>query len=193
MIWDKEDTLLLADLHLGKVTHFRKNGIPLPTDLERDNYDRLATLILNYEVKKVLILGDLFHSDYNSQWPIFKNFLKKFDHILFELVLGNHDILHDSAYSAPNLKVFPSSLQRGPFHFTHEPDKLNTYNLAGHIHPGVRLKGGGRQSLKLPCFYFAKDRGILPAFGSFTGTHCIDIKREDQVYLVTNDKIIKAH
>ena len=28
--WIDKKTLLLADIHLGKVAHFRKNGIPVP-------------------------------------------------------------------------------------------------------------------------------------------------------------------
>ena len=30
IFWDKEKSLILSDLHLGKTAHFRKNGIALP-------------------------------------------------------------------------------------------------------------------------------------------------------------------
>ena len=30
MIWENTNTLLVADIHLGKITHFRKAGIAVP-------------------------------------------------------------------------------------------------------------------------------------------------------------------
>ena len=44
------------------------------------------------------------------------------------------------------------------------------YVLAGHLHPGVRLHGPGRQSVRLPCFAFGRNAALLPAFSEFTGT-----------------------
>ena len=32
--WEEKQTLLLADVHLGKVAHFRKNGISVPSKAE---------------------------------------------------------------------------------------------------------------------------------------------------------------
>ena len=51
------------------------------------------------------------------------------------------------------------------------------YTMSGHLHPGVILKGKGRQALKLPCFVVGKHQLILPAFSIFTGlytAYCID-------------------
>ncbi|HNU41619.1 MAG TPA: phosphoesterase, partial [Cyclobacteriaceae bacterium] len=64
------------------------------------------------------------------------------------------------------------------------------YNLSGHIHPAVRLKGTGRQSVMLPCFYFGKQQGILPAFGSFTGMARIVPKKEDRIFVIAENKVI---
>ena len=41
----QEKTLLLADLHLGKVNHFRRSGIPVPTKTNEKNIDRLIGLL----------------------------------------------------------------------------------------------------------------------------------------------------
>ena len=73
--------------------------------------------------------------------------------------MGNHDILHPSAYTADNLKVYPDILVEGPFCFSHHPlDNPTLYNIHGHIHPAVLLKGAGLQSMKLPCYHFGVQR-----------------------------------
>jgi uncharacterized protein len=64
------------------------------------------------------------------------------------------------------------------------------YNLAGHIHPGVSLRGKGRQSLTLPCFYFGRHQALLPAFGVFTGLARIKPVKEDKVFVIVEDKIM---
>lgn len=69
--WREEDMLIVSDLHLGKVHHFRKAGIFVPTHAAMDNYERLSSLLLEFEPSKLLILGDLFHSDYNQDWKDF--------------------------------------------------------------------------------------------------------------------------
>ena len=74
-------------------------------------------------------------------------------------------------------------------YFIPEPSKL--YNLAGHIHPAIKLKGKARQSLRVPCFYFGNENGILPAFGNFTGTASINIKKTDNVFVIAEKEVIK--
>lgn len=186
--------LILADLHLGKVTHFRKNGIPLPKQVEKDNYDRFSYLILNYHPEVILILGDLFHSHYNDEWEAFLNFISLFPKKEFILVKGNHDILDKKKYLGPNLTVYNEDFQSGPFHFTHHPEKHeHLYNICGHIHPSVRLRGKGLQRLNLPCFYFSIESAVLPAFGSFTGTYRVEPKKTDEIYAITEKQVIQVY
>jgi metallophosphoesterase superfamily enzyme len=64
------------------------------------------------------------------------------------------------------------------------------YNFAGHIHPGVSLRGKGRQALTLPCFYFGTNQAYLPAFGKFTGLARITPCKDDRVYVVAEDKVM---
>jgi hypothetical protein len=55
----------------------------------------------------------------------------------------------------------------------------------------VKLSGLAKQSLRVECFYFNKNHGILPAYGSFTGTSKMPKRTpEDNVFVVTNQKII---
>lgn len=192
MFWENEEALVLADLHLGKVTHFRKNGIAVPSNVEMENYERLSTLILQYNPKSVLILGDLFHSEHNSQWSAFTKFLTHFSEIQFHLIMGNHDILNYENYDLTNLKLHQESLEWKSIRMTHHPEKTEGYyNLCGHIHPGIKLGGKGKQTLRLPCFYFNDYQGILPAFGAFTGLYIIDITSNDVVYGIVEDSVIE--
>jgi metallophosphoesterase superfamily enzyme len=95
-------------------------------------------------------------------------------------------------YERKHVKVH-QELRMGPFLFTHHPVEEadpTHYNLAGHIHPGVNLRGGGRQSVTLPCFYFGEKRGLLPAFGMFTGIARIIPEKGDQIFVVADEKVI---
>lgn len=186
--------LLLADLHLGKTAHFRKAGIAVPSAAAQSNWDRLYSLLLDYKPQKVVFLGDLFHSSYNPVWEDVGIMTVQFKYTQFLLIQGNHDILAKADYEQAGLSVYPS-LEIGPFLFTHEPleeSSSEQYNLAGHIHPCVHLRGNGRQRLRLPCFYFGKNGGLLPAFGAFTGMAGIQPKDGEEVYVVAEDCVLKV-
>ncbi len=192
--WKQEEALLIADLHLGKITHFRKAGIPLPTEPEQKNWANLSKLIHTWEPKQILLLGDLFHSDYNNQWQKFCEITEIYNDTKWILIKGNHDILGKQAYELSNMEICPSSLEMGPFLLTHEPTECpeDMYNLCGHIHPGVRLIGTARQSLRLPIFYFGEKFGILPAFGAFTGLHIIQPEETDEIFIITKNEVMNA-
>jgi uncharacterized protein len=184
--------LLLADLHFGKVNHFRKAGIAVPVKANERNAETLIDLINQCRPERVIFLGDLFHSHYNEEWEVVGQICNHFKNVLFELVIGNHDILSESQYLRHGFKLH-QQLQMGSLLLSHEeieeiPEGL--YNLSGHIHPGVRLHGKGRQSIMLPCFYFGKRNGLLPAFGSFTGLAKIKPKEGEKVYAIVGEEIV---
>jgi len=193
--WPDQEILLLADLHLGKVAHFRREGLAVPVDADNENWDRLIGLLLEYQPSRVLFLGDLFHSTYNREWDAFSEFLDRFTGISFELVIGNHDILPKSLYERANIKVHADELIIPPFCFTHHPQKASTegcYNLAGHTHPCVFLSGSRGHRTRLPCFYFGRNGGILPAFGAFTGMAKVKPQKGEQVYVIAEDAVVEV-
>src|SRR4051794_39447624 len=67
--------LILSDIHLGKASHFRKKGLALPAQSHLKDIDALHFLLNSWKPETVLILGDLFHSDYNREWLWFKSLL----------------------------------------------------------------------------------------------------------------------
>jgi len=194
VFWPGKDILFIADLHVGKINHFRRSGIPLPVKANDRNIELLIELIQAAKPKRVICLGDLFHSHYNPEWEVFGEVVKHFSNISFELVMGNHDIMSDIQYSRKGIRLH-ETLRIDPFIFTHHPleeVEEGCYNLAGHIHPGVNMRGKGRQSLTLPCFYFGSCTGLLPAFGTFTGLARIYPKKNDKVFIIVKDEIMEV-
>lgn len=192
VFWSEAQALLIADAHLGKVSHFRKAGMAIPNDAAFQNIARIEYLLELFKPEKLIFLGDLFHSEMNLEWMAFKNLRKRFNAVDFILVEGNHDVLHGSSYTNAGLQL-TQELHMGPFSFTHDPQPhASLYNLSGHIHPGILMQGLGRQSARFPCYYFGEDHGILPAFGAFTGLHLLKPKKKDKIYLIVNEKIIAA-
>ena len=105
------------------------------------------------------------------------------------LIKGNHDILDQGTYLNSNLSM-TESWHEPPFYFTHEKETSGLYNISGHVHPAVRLKGRAKQGLTIPCFYFSENFGMIPAFGEFTGTFKIKPLKGDRIYGVTKEEVI---
>ncbi len=194
LFWKSMRILLIADLHLGKVNHFRKSGYPVPAKANDRNLELLVEVISATRPDRVIFLGDLFHSHYNPEWEVFGELIRHYTQISFELVMGNHDIMSERQYERKGIKVF-NELKIDSFIFSHHPMESvpeGRYNISGHIHPGVNLIGKGRQSVTLPCFYFGVNQAFLPAFGIFTGLAKISPKKDDMVFVVADDKILKV-
>ncbi len=191
--WEEEGALLIADLHLGKANHFRKAGLAVPHAPNVTNLENLIALLQAYQPQRVLFMGDLFHSHYNIEWESFGQVLSHFPGTEFELIQGNHDIMSDYQYEKISLRIYRDPLKLGNFLLSHEPlEDFEGYNLAGHIHPGVRMRGRGRQSLRLPCFYFGKRQGLMPAFGALTGTYALKPSTGDSIYVIVEGKILQV-
>jgi uncharacterized protein len=192
LFWKKHRILFLADLHLGKVNHFRKSGYPVPSKANDHNLELLLDVVHLSKPLRIICLGDLFHSHYNPEWEVFGEVIRHLSGISFELVMGNHDIMSQHQYERKGIRLY-DELIIDSFLFTHHPMENfseGLYNMAGHIHPGVHLVGKGRQSMMLPCFYFGARQAYLPAFGMFTGLARIAPKKEDKVFVVADNKIL---
>jgi len=197
VFWKEECILILTDLHLGKSGHFRKSGIAAPGILNSRNLDRLGKLLHAFEPKMVLILGDLFHSSANRDWLEFEEWLGTMPATAWQLVTGNHDTLHSSFYESAGIETIPERTQ-GPFRFIHDAADAavdaddDRIVVSGHIHPGISLKGKGRQAVRLPCFLISEGKKIvLPAFGEFTGLKQIRPEETDHVYAVVDHHVVQ--
>jgi DNA ligase-associated metallophosphoesterase len=134
-----------------------------------DDLDVLDSLIARFAPETVLFLGDLFHSSPNQEWELFHQWLVARHQLRFVLIEGNHDQYNDNHQVMSALDA-RSSLLLGPFYFSHHPEESPTHvNICGHLHPGVRLEGKGRQSITLPGFWLSERQLVMPAFGNLTG------------------------
>jgi metallophosphoesterase superfamily enzyme len=62
--------------------------------------------------------------------------------------------------------------------------------LSGHVHPGARLYGAGRERVRVPCYWFGRQYAVLPAFGEFTGLADINAGAGDRVWVTTGEEVI---
>lgn len=182
-------SLLVADTHFGKATHFRKAGIPVSDEVFMDDLIRLSSLIDKFLVSELIILGDLFHSDHNSEWERWGEWIKTSGLKSIKLVPGNHDKAILKLPPLEGCTIETPLLIHNRIALAHEDTEADLPLIHGHIHPSIRIKGGGRQALKLPCFHVSRSRIILPAFGSFTGTHPVKPVKGDRIFVVFGNSI----
>ncbi|WP_339704209.1 ligase-associated DNA damage response endonuclease PdeM [Algoriphagus aquimarinus] len=186
--------LVVADLHLGKASHFRKEGIMIPLPQMSPDLQRMDELMNSLKPTTVVFLGDLFHSTLNNEWEGLKEFLLRYPAIRFVLTKGNHDILSSSVMDDTSIEVVDEFEVGKHLLFTHEPEAVveeDKLNIVGHIHPGVQIKSKGRQSFRLPCFHYHRQCLILPAFGQLTGLHILKKAIGAKIYPVFSDEVIE--
>ncbi len=202
LYWENENALIVSDLHFGKTGHFRKAGIAVPQSVFKEDLQRLIVQLQHFSPKQLLVVGDLFHSVANKELDLFCKWRNDLSGLSVVLVKGNHDILKDSWYTNAGITVATDGLLINGLCFTHDNKHCNSvsfaskqnalkYTISGHIHPGIKVKGLGKQQLCLPCFYFGEEFAILPAFSRFTGVAMIEPKAGDDVFAIVNDNIVK--
>lgn len=191
VFWKEQKILLISDVHLGKVSHFRKHGLAIPGNAITENFKRMNDVVALFNPEKIIFLGDLFHSQINNEWNIFADWATKITAGII-LVEGNHDIIERQNYIDLGINIC-QKLNFQDFLMTHYPDEAEgSFNFCGHVHPGIKLKDLGRQSLKLPCFFHKENQLILPAFGAFTGKYFIKPEENDRVYAIAHNEVIRV-
>lgn len=189
-------TLLVADAHLGKAAAFRRLGVPVPRGTTAAALERLDALLAASGATRIVFLGDLLHAK-QGRAPGTEAAVAAWRerHAALDLVLvrGNHDRHAGDPPTAWGVRCVDEPFALGPFALCHHPQPVpGAYALAGHLHPGV-VVGHGRERLRLPCFHFGPDVGVLPAFGEFTGLHTVQPAPGDAVAVVAGDAVRALH
>jgi DNA ligase-associated metallophosphoesterase len=196
LFWPQQNALLLADLHLGKATSFRKHGVAVPEGNTGDDLRVLGQLIKNSECKSVYILGDFLHARSGQTELVLKEFAdwrQGFPGVKIILIKGNHDRFEPGLPVTLGIDAVAASVELGDFVLQHKPESLSgKYVLAGHLHPAVRLYANGKNRQTLPCFHFTPRYGILPAFGSLTGNAVVSARSGDRVFVIADDEVIEV-
>ncbi len=186
--------LVISDWHLGKLGHFRQEGIFVPPMQIQDELERLGQIIETESIQKVVFLGDLFHSSWNPEWDDFVVYLRQFSEIDFILTKGNHDLLSDTILKQSPLRVLDYLQLDDAIVLSHEPIpgmRSTILNIVGHIHPGVRINARGRQQFRLPCFYLNSNVLTLPAFGRWTGLYMVQKTADNRLFPIVGDDVIE--
>ncbi len=186
VFWPEQNAIILSDIHIGKSTYFRKHGIPISSKVQTNDLDRLIFLISLYHPDKLIIVGDLFHSGHQDEIALFMSWIEDFPSLEIHLIKGNHDRLSTDKIQRNNIFIYDEQLKITPFVFIHEPKSLqDELSISGHLHPGIRIKHGGRPGITLPCFKMSDSCLILPAFSLFTGLATERNTRNSQYFAFT--------
>jgi metallophosphoesterase superfamily enzyme len=121
LYWPSKKILMIADLHLGKINHFRQSGYPVPARANEANTSLLIDMVNKHRPERVIFLGDLFHSHYNQEWEVMGQVIRHFAQCSFELVMGNHDIMSSLQYDRHGMIVHEALAIEGLW-LTHIPD-----------------------------------------------------------------------
>ena len=171
--WPQEQTLFIADLHMGKAATYRALGQPVPGGTTQENLDRLSALMAKHSPQQIIFLGDFLHAAAARTAGVLAALAQwRACHagVAMTLVRGNHDSRAGDPPASLRIEVVDEPYLLGPFALCHHPQLHAThFVLAGHVHPVCRLSGRGRDSLRMPCFVAAAGQAVLPAFGEFTG------------------------
>jgi putative SbcD/Mre11-related phosphoesterase len=184
-VWlEKEQTLAVADLHLGYAWAHRHAGQLLPLSASESTMERLTALVHHYRPRQLAILGDVVHAavPVSALEEELRRLCQELGgRLALRLLAGNHD-----RSLAPLLKRcgidmdLIRSLEAGPHLLIHgdetageSPERLlekvdarGGWILMGHEHPALRV-GDGITSVKCPCFLIAPGLLVLPAFSEW--------------------------
>lgn len=194
LLWERERTLVVADVHLGKAAAFRAAALPLPGGTTTESLTRLSAALERSGARRLLLLGDFFHAKAgraDRTLAAIAGWRGRHRDLEVLLVRGNHDRGAGDPPAEWRFDCRDEPWIEAPFAFRHHPrEEAAGYALAGHLHPAVTLEGAGRQSERLRCFLFGPRLGLLPAFGGFTGNAQVRPKAGDRVYVLAGDEVV---
>lgn len=193
--WPRAHTLLVADPHWGKAAAFRAGSIPVPRGTTLEGLARLDSALALTRAERIVFLGDFLHAR-EARAPgtlrELADWRERNARLELLLVRGNHDLRAGDPPADLRVHCTDAPVLEPPFAFTHFPRPVaGGYVLAGHLHPGVRLAGRGRQRARLPCFWFGARVGVLPAFGDFTGLADTRPPPGDGLFVVADGEVIE--
>lgn len=194
LFWPRSRTLFVADVHFGKDATFRHALRWVPPGTTSDDLARLSLLVQKHEARRLVILGDAFHSEHAREDATFQQLADWRKNLPAEILMvpGNHDTRATDLARRLDFEILDEAHSMPPWILRHHPsEKTEPYALCGHLHPVVSAYGPARQSLRVPCFWAGPRQCVLPAFGGFTGGATVRPAPGDRVFLIAGDKILE--
>jgi len=181
-------TLLVADVHVGKSTSFRTLGVPVPRGTTAGTLERLSVALTATAARRLVVLGDFVHARRSFTPETLQALTRWRDAhpaLSITLLRGNHDRRSGDPPRELGIEAVDEPVALGPYRLLHEPrEQPEGYVLAGHVHPSIVVGRHGFDRLRLPCFHFGAHVGVLPAFGEFTGSHTRTREPGDRVFAI---------
>ena len=188
LFWKEEKVLIVGDLHLGYESSINEEGVVIPKNQMKENYEIFRQIFKESgKVKKIILLGDVKHyfgrvlegetNDFVNLVYFFREFLLKDGKVI--ITKGNHDnILEKIVEHYKDVELVPYLIEEDVL-FLHGDAKslsLVGFNLfdkkirlivKGHFHPAVYLSDGSKKE-KYKCFVYGsfskKKTIIVPSF-----------------------------
>lgn len=167
LYWHAEQTLLVADLHLEKMSSFARRGQMLPPYDTGLTLARLEADLRRTNAQRLVSLGDSFHRDEGTTT------LAEADRARLDTLTKRAEWLwlqgnHDPKPHALGGRCLPY-VELAGLTLRHEPHKGAAGVVAGHLHPAAHIHVAGR-STRRPCFVHDNRLMLLPAYGASTGS-----------------------
>lgn len=186
--WREEQTLIVADIHLGKAQTFQRAGLAVPGVTLHHDLARLEDLMVMTSAQRLLVLGDFVHHRSgltDAVREILYQWCSRFNGELV-VILGNHDRPNRQLLTGLPLVLQDKSWRCGPFEFAHEHIAKDLFCFLGHLHPVMSFGS----ALRLPVYAFYSHYCVLPAFSYFTGGWEIDRGELKQTFALIEDKSV---
>lgn len=198
IFWRRTSTLFIADTHFGKPTTISKaSGIVVPEATITDDLARLDEALSVTSARRLVVLGDFLHARAGrsaSTLECLEAWRTRHAGLRMLMVRGNHDLHAGDPPGHWEIDCQDEPVAEPPFLLRHMPgpEEGGAFWLAGHMHPGYRLQGSGREAFTLPAFIFSQHGCVLPAFSGFTGLSRFAPAQGDSVFVVVNQSVFRV-
>ena len=174
-----EDTIIIADLHLGYEQYLNREGFMLPSFQFKKIIDRIDKIRESSGAENIIINGDLKHEFGKVSYQEHRELKKLLDYLegnfkKIILIKGNHDPIIPYLSHLKNFKIVDSLEFQGHLitHGHHIPEKIKTQTIIiGHEHPCIGLRSGERIE-KIKCYIKGPFQGkklvVMPSFNFVT-------------------------
>jgi len=186
LFWQRQNALLVADLHLEKASWFARLGQLLPPYDSHATLSALAAEIEKTGAKRLYCLGDSFHDRFGCERlsPASRALLEQMTGRLdWTWIVGNHDpgfADHCGGRIVEEEEIAGIVLRHEAVAGDSRPE------ISGHFHPKLRLSLNGRR-ISRRCFVASAHKLILPAFGALTGG--LDARHPEIVRAISGDAV----
>lgn len=195
LLLEKENALLVSDLHIGLEDMHERKGIHIPTSILPRIIKSIITSAKELGCSKIIILGDIKHEfgePKEEEWFGVRKLVKQIREAgcTPEIVRGNHDNYIILILRELGVPLHQPSLELGKFLLMHghlelyRAEAKGKHIIMGHEHPALAIKDDFSVKHSFKAFLHGKindfNLTVLPSTSPLTiGTAVNETPRED--------------